>query len=246
MDTPFVLVDTNTGFHLGSCNIKALQSEANSRSALAVLCSSVLLQWRCVVEEEKSSRVDTAPCSFEVADTVSSGADGRVRVFRSRDGYLAVVFADTRHDVYACYAEALVDEVAQGRLAPLKKVAGLQECARRALAAAAEQVMTKASITDFAVLGKGAGSRLEISRGQFKKGHRFDLSELESLTTSGVFVTGGVMYTIAGREATVVVVAVKSGTDVPLDLVDVEGVLFSWVLSLCSRNDTLNTREKQE
>ncbi|KAK7197614.1 hypothetical protein NESM_000712100 [Novymonas esmeraldas] len=233
MDVPFILLDTRTGFHLASRHLKRVGGPAKSKSALAVLCCSIYLQWSCVCERADGSERNGKSSEFIVESPWGNGATDDVQCFCREGVFLCVVFAKTRHTLYSRFAKCIAGEGACARSSDLKTAARLRECVVRVFKEAVDAAFGAAHVAEYAVAAWGPSGT--VSAGSGAVGGR--LSTFGRLTDasllSGVFVEGDLKYKVDNGEGCLFVAVASNLSMQVFETLCGDEVLSQWAVSVC-------------
>lgn len=233
MDTPFIVVDSRTGFHVASSHLRLLSAEERSKSALAVLCNTIFLQWACIDDNTTDIVSRSSSSSFTVETPLSSDMHGDVQYFHFKNSFLCVVFAKRRHELYERYAECIVEEAVCGRASKLSAAAHIQRCAESVFKDSIRALFGGAGVKDYAIVTQGPYGCLNLGGGFLSERCGVLNALVRRTFTSGVHVAGNLMYSVIIRGETVYAVAAWG---VSVECLEVFGddVLCSWALTLCS------------
>lgn len=234
MDTPFIVVDTRTGFHVASRSLASVSAKVRNKSALAVLCNTIFLQWACIDENTAGVVSRSSSSAFTVEAPLSSSTHGGVQYFHVKDNFLCVVFAKRRHELYERYAECIVDEAVGGRAGKLSTAADIQRCAESVFRNSVRALFRVAGVEDYAVVAQGPSGCVNLGGGFLSERCDF-LRVLVSRTfSSGVHIAGNLMYSVNIRGEAVYAVAGWGVSVECLEEVFADEILCSWALTLCS------------
>lgn len=234
MSVPFIAVDAKTGFHIASHGLELLGLQTRSKSALAVLCNSVLLLWRNTAANEMNEENRAASQSFVVDVCSSSEVQSSVRYFHSTGHFLCVVFGSARHTLYANFAELLAHALHDGGVQAIKKRKVVQSIAKQALSVTFADICMQEGIPDCVLQSWTSSASLTCCHG--KQGELWDsvLPDKGAAIVPGVYVCGELMYAVLKRGPARCVVAAYDAPLASFERMAQDAVLTHWCFGLCA------------
>ncbi|KAG5484439.1 hypothetical protein LSCM1_07808 [Leishmania martiniquensis] len=234
MHPPFILVDARTGLHLASSNLKWLNGDVKSKSSLAALCNAVLYQWICVDENSNYVPSKDALFGFVVEKAFGTDAHGDVQYFQLKGAYLCVVFARRRHDLYAQFADRIVEEAACGHANQLKVETFLRKLTEAVLQDSIRAFFERVEVADYAVVGQGSFGSLYAGGGVWRDRCNALTGLVGRTFTSGIHASGDLTYYVNIRDDFVFAVVVFFVSMPCIEEMIEDGIFFLWSLTCCS------------
>ncbi|KAG5484819.1 hypothetical protein LSCM4_07588 [Leishmania orientalis] len=240
MDIPFILVDTRTGFHVASSNLKFVNGEAKSKGALAVLCNTVFLQWVYIDESAGNVALKGAPLAFVVEKPLCSNVHGDVKYFQVKGNYLCVVFARRRHDLYEHFADRITEEAFCGRAGQLKAVGFVRGCAEGVFGDVIRALFERSGVTDYAVVAEGPSGTVHVGGGVLNERCGAVTAFGRQMLLSGIHVADDLVCYVDIRGDSVYAVAALCMSVSCIEELTGDAILCSWALSLCCGSTSAN------
>ncbi|KAG5483558.1 hypothetical protein CUR178_08224 [Leishmania enriettii] len=240
MDVPFILVDTRTGFHVASSNLKFVNGEAKSKGALAMLCNTVFLQWAYIGENVGSVASKGAPLAFVVEKPLGSNAHGDVKYFQVKGYYLCVIFARRRHDLYEHFADRVAEVAFSGQAGQLKAVGCVRECAEGVFGDSIRAFFERSGVTDYAVVAEGPSGTVHVGGGVLNERCSAVAVFGRQMLLSGIHVADNLVCYVDIRGDSVYAVAALCMSVSCIEELSGDAILRSWALSLCCGSTSAN------
>jgi hypothetical protein len=233
MKAPFIVIDTKTGFHLASNNLKAVKAQTNNNAALAVLCNSILLLWKSVADVPDGEPCSDSQCAFVIDTSGEAAGSFPVQYFQLKDEVLCVVFGTKRHCLYEVFAVLIVDHVRAEGSKTLKELSTLNRIKGEAVKSAFEKCCLKEGITKAAVLVKKSTFYFSACVGELADALPVFQMYLSSHIASGVYCAGGLSWMVATSGSTRYVVVAYGAALGSFDRLVQDELLFNSALTLC-------------
>ncbi|KPI86345.1 hypothetical protein ABL78_4571 [Leptomonas seymouri] len=231
MDVTFIAVDTRTGFHLASRNLKAIRTQTTSKDALAVLCSSVLFLYRSISECSKEEVGHDRVSEFVVDASVNGLSSLTVQYFHAQEHVLCVVFGTHHHTLYKMFASNIAACLLLGN-ASLKDRRILTEIAENSLKDAFHKQCSSAGVASAVLIVVGP-----MKRFSYVHGHAANLScafdaYVDAEIVPGRFVVGALQWSACALGAVRCIVAADDAAAACFEKVALDGFLVRWALNL--------------
>lgn len=231
MNTPLVVVDTNTGFCITSNNLRSCGAQTKNKSALAVLCNSVLLQWESCGDEDKCYTDGVESLKVVAASLLDDSCE--VLFFSRKESLLCVVFANCDSVLFGKLSLSVVVELCSRKGGLGKVKLDLRQHVGSVLTNTFECKAVVCGISEYGIYAKGPGSKLEFSAGCLEGGLGALAVFVERMSCSQASCMNG--CTVLSRYCgDVRIGAVFKGGCLSscINLLDSE-VVMQWIISLC-------------
>ncbi|KPA75845.1 hypothetical protein ABB37_08357 [Leptomonas pyrrhocoris] len=231
MDVPFIAVDTRTGFHLASHNLKAIDTQARSKEALAVLCNSVLLLWKNVNERSEEESFDETHSTFVVESSNLAQAALTTQYFHAHEHVLCVVFGSQHHVLYEIFADHIAAAI-NARTKFSKDGKAVNNVARAALSDAFQKQCSNLGIVDAVLVVKGPMKRFSLCHGHLANSSEALDAYISAGLCSGIFTDGSLQCLVCSSGPVRCVVAAPDTTLESIEKIADDNFMLSWALNL--------------